>query len=407
MLKLGQFMDIKELQSEGLSIRQIVERTGFSRNTVRKVLRGRHPMRAKVVSRSSKLDTFKDYVRQRVAEYSLSAVRLLPEIQAMGYDGSIQTLRRFVSGLLAPQRRLQQATVRFETPPGKQAQVDWTECGRFVIDGKPITVYAFVMVLSYSRKLYVQFTTSMKLPVLLHCHMEAFAYFGGWPEQILYDNMKQVRIGPGQLNEGLCDFATHYGFAVKTHRAYRPRTKGKVERSCHYVKDHFLTARSFDSLDDLNTQARHWLDHTANMRTHGTTGRVPNDDALLERLTPYADQRPYQLQQVVHRTVNSNSQVHYHGSSYSVPPSSIGQRVSVNSQGGQIWIKQGETVLAEHRAALRAGQQIIAKDHLAELWKITEQQVQVPPAPNGERWCLHRHYAVQSTPLSRFEEVLQ
>ena len=174
--------------------------------------------------------------------------------------------------------RAAKLTVRFETPPGRQAQADWAYCGRFAdVDGKPIAVYAFVMVLGYSRQLFVRFTTSMRLGELIECHQEAFAYFGGWPQTILYDNMKQVKLSAFQWNERFLDFARHYGFTPKTHRAYRPRTKGKVERAVDYVKDNFLTGRTFHGLDELNAQARHWLATTANVRIHGTTQQRPVD----------------------------------------------------------------------------------------------------------------------------------
>jgi transposase len=98
--------------------------------------------------------------------------------------------------------------------------------------------------------------------------MQAFEFFGGWTHEMMYDNMKQVRLNQQQLNPLFVDFAGHYGFAIKTHRVRRPRTKGKVERMVHYVKDNFLNGRTFADMADLNTQARHWLMYTANARVH-------------------------------------------------------------------------------------------------------------------------------------------
>src|SRR5699024_9374727 len=107
-------------------------------------------------------------------------------------------------------------------------------------------IYAFVMVLGFSRMLYVEFTHSMDLPTLILCHQHAFAYFGGIVGNILYDNMAQVRLpGTGEFHPLFADFAAHYGFAVKTHQVRRPRTKGKVERMVDYLKDNFLNGRSF------------------------------------------------------------------------------------------------------------------------------------------------------------------
>ncbi len=138
--------------------------------------------------------------------------------------------------------RAAKLTVRFETPPGRQAQAYWDYCGRFPdAAGKSVAVHAFVMVLGYSRQLFVRFTTSMRLGELIEWHQEAFVYFGGWPQTILYDNMKQVKLSAFQWDERFLDITRHYGFTPKTYRANQPRTKGKVERAADYVKDNFLT----------------------------------------------------------------------------------------------------------------------------------------------------------------------
>lgn len=406
MITVSQYVDVKELRAEGLSIRDISRRTGLSRNTVRRVLRDQHPMRVRSGPRGSKLDPFKDYLRQRFERYQLSAVRLIEEIRPMGYAGSLPTVRRFVQSLRGPAQRLRRVTVRYETPPGKQAQADWAECGRFSVpSGGRLTVYVFVMVLSFSRALFLHFTTSMRLTELVRCHQLAFEFFGGWPQQILYDNMKQVRRSQSQLNEAFIDFADHYGFVPKTHRPYRPRTKGKVERLVDYVKDNFLAGRTFAGLEDLNAQAAAWRDGTANARIHGTTGKIPCEQWPLEPLTPFASRPVYRLNQPARRTVSLEALVHFQGSRYSVPPAYAGQAVAVLSEGGQIIVRCGDTAIAEHRAAMRPGQCIVAKEHLAELWKLTLAQVEVPRPPTGERWHLQFGQTVEQMPLARFDEL--
>jgi len=211
-------------------------------------------------------------------------VHLLAEIQDQGYTGSINLVRRYLQTLYPFKQALEKATLRYETPPGEQAQVDWAYCGRFLdLNGETVPIYAFVMVLGFSRLLYVEFTTSVELPVLIQCHLNAFQFFGGWPRTILYDNMKQVKLGPGEFNPLFLDFAHPYGIVPKTHRVRRPRTKGKVERMVDYVKDNFLKGRTFDDLSDLNAHVRHWLDHTANTRLHATTNQRPVDLWTVEK----------------------------------------------------------------------------------------------------------------------------
>lgn len=406
MIKVDQFMEIKELRGQGHSIRDIARLTGLSRNTVRKVLRGEHLLRVKSTPRSSQLDPFKQYLRQRYEAHGLSAVRLIEEIRPMGYTGSIATVRRYLRTFRERLVRDGKLTVRFETPPGQQAQADWTYCGRFAnLEGKLVPIYAFVMVLSFSRLLFVRFTASMRMRELVECHQEAFAFFGGWTRSILYDNMKQVKLSAFQWNEQFLDFANHYGFVPKTHRAYRPRTKGKVERAVDYVKDNFLAGRVFHGLDDLNAQGRAWLSETANQRVHGTTLARPIDlfDEEQAQLTPLASIAPYRFLDPVRRSVSWESMVHFQGSRYSVPPQYAGQMVEVAAAGGQIVVRQGDTILAEHRQATGAGQSIVQRDHLAELWRITERQV---PVPSGPRWHVDFALAVERMPLAAFEEVL-
>lgn len=398
-------MDIKELHQEGHSVRTISRMTGHSRNTVKKVLAGEHAGTMKAVERESKLDAFKQYVKERFEQHQLSAVRLVEEIRAMGYEGSVDTVRRFMRTLKKDVVRARKMTVRFETPPGKQAQVDWAYCGKFETPtGGKVAVYAFLMVLGFSRQLFVAFTTSMRMPELLRCHRLAFEFFGGWPAQILYDNMKQVRLGGSKWNEQFLDFANHYGFVPKTCRPYRPRTKGKVERSVDYLKDNFLTGRSFEGMDDLNAQALHWLNTTANVRLHGTTGKRPCDLLLEEGLTPLSSMPAYNFVDPVKRTVSWESMVRFQGSSYSVPPAFAGQTVSVACDAGQVIVRAGDTIVAEHRKAAQAGQSIVEREHLSELWKLTEVQTR---NPERQKWQVVFTQSVQQAPLAQFEQVLQ
>jgi transposase len=376
-------MDIKELHQAGVSIRQLAKQTGHSRNTVRKVLRGEHTGEyQRKRPAETKIGPFREYVKERFDEYGLSAIRLIEEIEPMGYEGSLSTLRRYLRELRKEKSKEERLTVRFETAPGKQAQADWGYVGKFEApDGRIVKVYVFVMVLSHSRKLYIEFTTSMKMHALLKAHTNAFEYFGGWPESILYDNMKQVRINRGTWNIKFTDFTDHYGIVPKTHRAYRPRTKGKVERMVDYVKDNFLRGREFADLEDLKAQGRHWLEHTANARVHGTTKRIPEElfrEQEADRLTPHGTVPAYCYVEPVQRQVSFEAMVHYDGSRYSVPPSHAGQSVEVLAADGAIRVRLGDAIIAEHPKATKSGQCITNREHIAELWRLTADRVPVP-----------------------------
>src|SRR5688572_13674646 len=207
------------------------------------------------------------------------------------------------------------------------------------------------MVLSFSRMLYIEFTRSMKLPTLLQCHKNALAFFGGWPRTLLYDNMKQVRLAPGKLQPQFLDFANHYGFTVKTHQPYRPRTKGKVERSVDYMKDNFLNGRSFADFTDLNAQALHWLNHTANVRLHATTKQRPVDLLAQEALTSSNSIAAYQVGRQVQRQAGWDATVRFDRSRYSIPPEHSGKPVFVEAFEQKIIIRSGDLIIAEHQRA--------------------------------------------------------
>jgi transposase len=394
-------MDVKDLHRQGYSIRQIARLTGHTRRTVTRKLSERSPQPFSVPTRTSQLDAYKPYLESRFRECGLSATRLLEEIRPMGFTGSIDVLRRFVKSLRPQSIAAQKATVRFETPPGQQAQADWAYCGRFPNEaGKIIPVYAFVFVLGFSRTLYVRFTTSMDVPTLIDCHLSAFEYLSGWPREILYDNMKQVKLGPNEWNPLFLDFANHYGFTPKTHRIRRPRTKGKVERMVLYVKDGFLNGRVFGDLEDLNAQALHWLQNTANVRVHATTKCKPADLLAQEGLTPLHTVAAYKVYPICTAKVSAESFVRVAGSRYSVPPSHVGQTVTVTLQERRIIVRLGDLIVAEHERAQKGGSCVAAKEHLAEIWKLSMASAD-GPLPH---WQMNFRQDVAATPLAAYEQ---
>jgi transposase len=403
MLSTDQFMDVALLYREGRSLREIAALTGHSRNTIRRVVREKAPSAFHTPPRPSRLDPFKDYLRGRFLEHGLSAVRLFAEVRSMGFTGSEVIVRRFIRSLRDSAHA--KLTVRFETPPGEQAQADWAEVGRFTLpNGDPVRLYAFVMVLSFSRMLYVEFTRSMRVENLIRCHQNAFAAFGGWPRQILYDNMRQVVVGPDRINPRFRDFADHHGFAVRCHRPYRPRTKGKVERMVSYVKDNFLNARHFMGLDDLNAQGRAWLTTTANNRVHATTKERPCELLPKEGLTPLGAITPYQVVHCVERTVDAEALVRFENCLYSVPASFVGRRVTLDAGPGSIRIRAKDCIVAEHPRAKLAGTRTEKPEHVRERW-----QRSLAPLPRPPRTgCVVTFTdAVQTRPLSCYQDIVQ
>jgi transposase len=273
-------MQIKYLVTEGVPKARIARQLGVSRSTVYNHLKREGAFPKVRERRGSKLDRFKGYVESRLEQFDLPCTVLLRELAELGYGGGLTILRDFVRPLKGEFTR--RVTERFETVPGRQAQIDWGECGALDVDGERKKLYVFVMVLGFSRMLFVRFTTSSKLPVLLSCLQEALSRLG-IPKEVLVDNMRQavdqhdVTTGTVRWNSTFLDFAEHHGFLPVACPPYWPRAKGKVERGVAYVKKSFLEGRSFTDLRDLNLQADAWVDAIANVRDHGTTHARPID----------------------------------------------------------------------------------------------------------------------------------
>jgi len=295
LLRLEEWVDVVSMHKAGIPISQIARELGISRNTVKATLRRDGPPDYERKPVPSKLDSHKDYLRQRLDDFpELSAKVLLGEIRARGYDGQISILKDFTRPYRVPRKR---TVVRFETPPGEQAQCDYAELGTHEVRGVPTKVYAFTMLLGYSRHLYVEFADSCASDAFLAAHARAFAYFGGMPRRVLYDNAKIVALEHSRtvvtFNAALLDFAGRFGFRPQLCRPYRPQTKGKVERTIGYMKDAFLVGRLFTDIDDMNAQVLAWLDNEANVRDHATTGERPVDRLVKEGLTPISEALPW------------------------------------------------------------------------------------------------------------------
>jgi transposase len=207
------------------------QRNRINRKTIRKYLYADELPERKTngKKKEKKLDSYKDYLLQRIKEGTTNCVVLMEEIQAMGYTGKMTILRDFVRPYREKPKK--QATLRYETPPGKQAQMDWAHVGKYLVDGQDQEIYAFVMVLGYSRMKYIEFTNNMNIETLMKCHMNAFSYFNGIPQQILYDNMKTVVLehSPTEIrfNRTFEDFLAYYGIIPKACRRSVHKRKEK------------------------------------------------------------------------------------------------------------------------------------------------------------------------------------
>ena len=371
MVKLGELVMILDLHRQGLTVSAIARELGVDRKTVRRcIARGLEPpVYGPRKPRKRLLDPFIRYLRERVMAYpGLTGRRLWRELGERGYQGGYTAVTDVLREIRPA--RLPAFEVRFETPPGDQAQVDFAQF-QVVFTDEPREariVWLFSFVLGYSRLIWARFVLHQDMQTVLRCHMAAFAAIGGVPHEVLYDRMKTAVIGEagGSIvyNRALIDFARHYGFQPKACRPYRAKTKGKVERPYRYIREDFFLARSFRNLDDLNGQLRHWLDTVANPRVHATTQRVVNEAFAAEKphlkTLPLA---PFRSVLKLERRVSHEGMVSVGGNLYSVPDATRKRVVEVHTLADEVRIFEAGTLIAAHPVLEGRHQRRVAAGH--------------------------------------------
>lgn len=372
MVTLGKIIMILDLHRQGLSHSAIARRVGMDRKTVAKyIARGLEPPAyGPRQPRPTVVAAFAGYLQERIAAYpDLTARRLLREIRELGYPGGYTTLKDFLRTVRPPAPQAFER--RFETPPGKQAQIDLAHFRTVFTDepGREQVVWLFSLVLGHSRMMWARFVARQDLAAVLRCHVAAFEALGGVPAEILYDRMKTAVLGEGDdqgiiYNPKLLDLAAHYGFLPKACKPYRAKTKGKVERPFRYVREDFFLGRSFRSLDDLNAQLRHWLDGVANLRCHATTGRIVAEHFTEEKPDLKGlPAGPFNAVLTLDRRLTRDGMVSVGGNLYSVPDGTRRRTVEVQALAGEIHILEDGQPIAIHPVLEGRGQRRIAEGH--------------------------------------------
>ncbi len=303
---------------EKLPKKAIARNLGLDPKTIRRALKKETFSNASSQHRTSKLDPFKEKIQALLETYSgLSGVRILQEIQTLGYSGGISILRDYLRTI----QPLPKVFLPIRVVPAEEAQCDWAYAGRISSQ----RVYGFLMVLSFSGILYVEFFPSQCFENFLLGHVHAFHYFGGIPKRIRYDNLSSVvlhRFGRSvHLNPRFLDFSAHYLFDPSPCNVNSPHEKGRVEKNVSYVKKNFLAGRTFPSVTALNLHASSWRDQVANCRIHGSTKQKPIDLFLREekpRLIPLPE-RDYDVRITTPVKSTSQALVQFETNRYSVP----------------------------------------------------------------------------------------
>ena len=381
MIRKEDFAVIQALHECGVYQKDIAAELNMHPKTVSRALQRQRAPEREWEKRGSKLDGYKGRVDQLLAEGVWNAVVILREIRAEGYEGGYSILLEYIQ----PKRvlRSSQATVRFETEPGKQLQSDW---GEVVVEmgGVRRKVHFIVNELGYSRRFHFWCTESEDAEHTFEGLIRSFEYFAGVTKEVLVDNQKSTVLkasnnGHPTFNERFVDLAGIYGFTPRACRPYRARTKGKDERMVGYIKHNFFVRyRRFESWEHLNQLAEQWLKEEADLRVQGTVKEVVAE--RFQREQPHLQALPavrYDTSYLEFRQAAWDGYIEVRGNRYSVPAALAGQRVTVRiGLDGLLRVFQADQLVASHTLKSRQEGWSTLAEHRSEMWKTTLPQVE-------------------------------
>jgi len=342
---------------------------GIHRDTVMRALELREAER---VQAESELDRFEGKIRETLEIYpKLQGTRIHQMLKDQGYQGSLRHLRRRLKRLRSPIK--DRFYVKPSYIPGESAQVDWAHVGTLKVGKAERKLSAFVMVLSWSRKMFVYFTFDQKMETLLACHVKAFAAMGGVPRSILYDNMKTVvveRLGQSiRYHESLLEFCQHWLFQPSVCAPYQPQSKGRVERSIRYFRGAFFEGRAISSIDVLNAEVGVWCEQEARERRWPEDSSRTVSDAFLDEQKVLIS-LPEKTESPPRKTslkADRYGYVHFDRNLYSVPLAAASIPLTIWIYENSIVITNGKDELARHKRSYGAGEKVEEKLHRTEI----------------------------------------
>lgn len=366
MIDYETYCRIKQCQEQGLKISQIADTLSLDQRTVRYwVQEGAYHQRKEAV-RPSKLDAYKSKIVQSLERYAYTSDQMFRMIKEDGYDGGITILKDYMQKI-RPKKTQAYLTLSFA--PGECAQVDWGHYGSVQVGSTRRKLSFFVMVLCYSRMMYVEFTVSQTMEHFLGCHVNAFNFFGAVPEKVMVDNLKSavIRRMVGQapvFNAKYLDFANHYGFKIKACGVAKGNEKGRVENAVGYVKTSFLGGVDMPDFSAVNPGARQWMDEVANVRVHGTIKKRPVDVFKTEKpsLQPLPT-APYNIATIKPVRATKMFRVVLDTNKYSVPHEHAGAKLSMHAWPDRVCLYHENSLIARHTRNYDRHQDIEDPDH--------------------------------------------
>jgi transposase len=346
------------LKGLGWGIKRIARELGCSHMTVRHYVAQGGWLPYRGGGRRRVLAGLEDWVAERFRRHAGNADVVRQELLAeKGLKLSLRTVERAVAALRRELEAEARATIRFETPPGKQLQIDFGE-RRVLIGGESVKVYLFVATLGYSRRVYVRAFRNERQESWFAGLEGAFGHFGGVTEEVLFDNDRGLVVrhdratGEVELNARLHAFARHWRFRPRACAPYRARTKGKDERGVGYVKKNAIAGRTFETWSAFEAHLEEWTREIADQRVHGTTGEMPVERfrrAEARALQPIAGIPPFAVARELVRKVQGDCAIEVDGNAYSVPWRLIGESVRVTLADGQLRVTHAGQEVAVHQ----------------------------------------------------------
>lgn len=334
------WQQVKALRTQGLSIKKIARQLKMSRNTVRRYLRSSEPPSFKARHYDRQLDEYEGYIKE-MFDKNYIGTRIYNELKQAGYRGSLSTVHRHVAKLKGDKEIKAKATSRVETAPGRQMQYDWKEWNLPVGD-KTVKVYIHEVVLSYSRKKYYVSSLTITAQDVIRAISRAIEYFGGFAEEIVTDNPKQMVIthrkdGTVCYNDEFLRFCGLYGIQPNPCNNYRARTKGKAERPFYYLQEHLLKGLEVKYLTEFDILLSGFTDKY-NTRPHSDLKESPEERFQREKsyLRSMPVVEPASLYSMEVRAVSNDGYISWDGALYPVPMRYCLKQVKVGAEFGKI-----------------------------------------------------------------------
>lgn len=368
MIDYETFCKIKDHhERQGLTIAQIARALGLHPDTVAKWVKRPQYRRRTGAPRTRLLDPFKGQIVRLLDTHPYSAQQIFQRLQELGFGGGSTIVKDYVR-LARPKRA--PAFLKLAFAPGECAQVDWGEYGAINVGATRRKLSFFVMVLCYSRLMYVEFTLSQTMEHFLAAHEHAFEFFGGrLPEKIMVDNLKSAvlrrLVGEAPVfNARFLDFSVHHGFTIVPCNVGKGNEKGRVESGVGYVKKNFLNGLDLTDFSAVNPAARLWLDTIANVRLHGETHRPPRElfaeeQSYLSLMNP----NPYDCARILTPRASKQFRVTLETNRYSVPAEYASTPLTVKAYPDRICVYAGEKLIARHTRCYDRHQDIEDPDH--------------------------------------------